>query len=121
MSQPQSLTEKYYPSLYFSVADVEFDNPTLTISSITAEEMNNRTTGRTETKPVLWFEESDKGLVLSRGRCEQLEKLFGKDPRSCKEGRVLLKLEQVRGMSTISIQRAAPEPAEKPEEKDLPF
>ncbi len=100
----KTLTQQYYSSPYYSVGDIlDSKEPTLTIKSITSEEIYNRTTGRMEDKPVLWFKGGGKGFVLSKDHCEQLEQLFGLDPRSYKGKRVQLKLQHVRGMSTISI------------------
>ena len=94
------LAQHYYRSPYYSVADIKYAPPTLTIKSITYEKENNRTTGNTQTIPVLWFKEGGKGLVLSKYHCEQLEQLFGLDPRTYKGRRVQLK---VQGINTISI------------------
>ena len=102
-NEVQSLIQPYYPSQYYSMADIEAEQPTLTIQTIIREEVKNRITGHTETKPVLWFYEGNKGLVLSWDQCEQLEYLFGLNPRIYKGKRVQLKLESVQGLSTIRI------------------
>ena len=68
--------------------------------------------GETRTpKPVLAFAGLDQRLVLSKGRYETLETLFGQDTDDWPGNAVTLAIGTVRGAATITI--AAARPAQK--------
>lgn len=61
----------------------------VTIAEITIEEVH-ASAGVAEEKPVLWFRESKKGLILSPINRRTLASLFGDDAGACVGKRVTL-------------------------------
>lgn len=66
-----------FPSKYLKHSDAEPDI-IVTISRITQEKMKNND-GKEEQKPVIYFSEQEKGMVLNRTNANTLAELFGSD------------------------------------------
>ena len=66
-----------FPSPYLKSADVA-NQPVVTIAKIEREKMKNKE-GKEELKPVLYFQEFEKGIVLNRTNANIIEDLYGKD------------------------------------------
>lgn len=66
-----------FPSKYLKHTDAEPDI-IVTISRITQEKMKNND-GEEEQKPVIYFSEQEKGMVLNRTNANTLAELFGSD------------------------------------------
>ena len=64
-----------FPSKYLKAADAD-PALTLTIARVTQEKMKNNE-GEEETKPVIFFAEETKGMVLNRTNANILTDLFG--------------------------------------------
>jgi hypothetical protein len=64
-----------FPSKYLKAADAENDL-TLTIARVTKEKMKNND-GEEEVKPIVYFVEHEKGMVLNRTNANTLTDLFG--------------------------------------------
>lgn len=77
-----------FPSKYLKASDAE-PSLTLTITKITQETMKNRD-GKDETKPVLYFNEQEKGMVLNKTNARTLEKMFGSETEQWLNERVVL-------------------------------
>jgi len=63
-----------FPSQWLAAADVE-QPATVTIRDVTTEEVGR---GK-ELKPVVWFEELDKGLICNKTNWQNIAKLAGSD------------------------------------------
>jgi hypothetical protein len=64
-----------FPSKYLKAADADPDL-TLTIARIAKEKMQNQD-GEEEVKPVIYFVESEKGMVLNKTNANVLTGMFG--------------------------------------------
>ena len=66
-----------FPSKYLKASDAE--SPlTLTISKVTTETMKARD-GSEESKPVVFFSEQDKGMVLNKTNARTLSSMYGEE------------------------------------------
>jgi hypothetical protein len=77
-----------FPSKYLKASDAD-PALTVTIQRIVQETMKNRD-GKEETKPVIFFVEHEKGMVLNRTNAKTLEDLFGTDTDNWISERVVL-------------------------------
>lgn len=66
-----------FPSRWLSGHDLNGKPVTVTIKNVTMEEM--LTPRGEETKPVVWFEKAQKGLVLNKTNALAIAKLHGPD------------------------------------------
>lgn len=66
-----------FPSNYLKAVDFESGDQTLTIKSVDVEEIGGQ--GKKEEKPIIYFREMEKGLVLNKTNANTIEKLFGSD------------------------------------------
>ena len=64
-----------FPSPYLTAQDVKHQ-PTVTIKSFTKKTMKNNK-GEEEVKPVVFFNEFDKGMVLNKTNANMIAKLYG--------------------------------------------
>lgn len=64
-----------FPSPYLAATDVEA-KPVVTIKTITKKTMKNRD-GEDEVKPVIFFNEMEKGMVLNKTNAEIIASLYG--------------------------------------------
>lgn len=62
-----------FPSKWLKSGDVEEGDLTLTIRSVTMEDIGSGE--NQETKPVVYFEESEKGMVLNKTNADTISKL----------------------------------------------
>lgn len=63
---------EYFPSKFLKADDVKVDT-TVTISELKEEKVGE------DTKPVIYFEEVDKGLVLNKTNSLKIAKILGSD------------------------------------------
>lgn len=66
-----------FPSPYLTAADVK-NKPVVTIKSFSKKTMKNKQ-GEEEVKPVLFFNEFEKGMVLNKTNANAIAKLHGKN------------------------------------------
>lgn len=66
-----------FPSNYLKAADVAHE-PIVTISKVDREKMKSKE-GKEELKPVIYFKEFEKGVVLNRTNATIIETLYGRD------------------------------------------
>lgn len=93
-----------FPSRYLKAADLDGDEV------FTAESLNQEELGD-DTKPVLYFEEMEKGLVLNRTNANTTASLYGQDTEYGKDTedwvgkRITLFATEVdfRGQQTLAI------------------
>lgn len=62
--------DKFFPSKFLKVADLDGEDISYTIKRIVTESVGMP--GQEEMKPVAYFEEIDKGLVLNKTNCESI-------------------------------------------------
>ena len=65
--------EDFFPRTYVKASDLNGKDLTLTIRRVERKEFEDGT------KPVLWFEEITKALILNRTNFSIIEKLWGED------------------------------------------
>jgi hypothetical protein len=68
----QMKISKMFPSKYLKADDIDGDTP-ITMSRLQEEEMGETK----ELKPVLYFKELEKGLVLNKRNAEAISKVYG--------------------------------------------
>lgn len=64
-----------FPSPYLTAQDVKH-KPTVTIKSFTKKTMKNKQ-GEEEVKPIIFFAEFEKGMVLNKTNANAIAKLYG--------------------------------------------
>ena len=82
-----------FPSKYLQAADAETPLH-LTIFKVSQETMKQRD-GSDALKPVIWFREQTKGMVLNRTNAKFLSDLYGKDYDNWMNQRVTLGVERI--------------------------
>jgi hypothetical protein len=82
-----------FPSKYLKAADAT-PPLTLTIQRVSWEKMKDQE-GNEEDKPVIWFNEQEKGMVLNRTNANTLTALFGSETNAWSGQRVVLGTEIV--------------------------
>lgn len=88
-----------FPGRYVKAAEVkQAGRPVpLTIARIEPRHELKSTSGKVETKPCLFFRETDKGIVLNKTNSKRLVEALGKDPRKWIGCRVVPAVEKVDG------------------------
>lgn len=66
-----------FPSNYLKATDFEGGDQTLTIKGVQIENVGGQ--GKKEEKPVVYFREVDKGLILNKTNANTIEKLLKSD------------------------------------------
>jgi hypothetical protein len=84
-----------YPSPWLKTGDVSGVGQNFTMKGVNMEEFKDPTTQEKEVKPVLYFVETDKGLVLNKTNARAVVKMFGDDTDAWAGKRVKLHLEEV--------------------------
>ena len=119
--------DEAYGSQFLGVVDVGDKKIRTKISKVRMEEVKDRDTGKTKKKPVVFFENIDKGLILNVTNKETLVAAFGKArpaglmplSGSCRSKRDVWRPEQrrrafARAASSCAAAKPAPKPATKP-------
>ena len=70
--------EFMFPSEFVKAADLAGKDVTVTIKSVTMDELTMRG-GRKENKGVIRFEKAEKKLVLNRTNADTIAAIYGKD------------------------------------------
>lgn len=68
--------DELFPSPYLTAHDVK-EKPTVTIKSFSKKTMKNKQ-GEEEIKPVIFFNEFEKGMVLNKTNANTIASLYGK-------------------------------------------
>jgi len=99
-----------YPSIYMRADDLKGEDVVFTIREVERRDFDDGP------KPICWFEESSKGLVLNRTNFKSIIKLHGDDSDSWQGKRIALFGTEVafRGTPTLAIRvrLTVPEPVE---------
>lgn len=102
--------DEMFPSKYLKASDAE-SGPIATMKSCTWETLKNRDE-EDEEKPVLYFEEFEKGLVLNRTNAKTIQGLYGDDTQDWIGKRVQLTAVDVDAFG--QVQRALRVSPKKP-------
>lgn len=103
-----------FPSKYLKATDLDGDE-VFTMESLKQEELGD------EAKPVVHFEEIDKGLVLNRTNANTIASLYGQDTENWVGKQITLFATEVdfRGQQTLATRVRMRQPeAQKPEITD---
>lgn len=104
-----------FPSKYLKASDVEDEHPTVTIAKISREEV-----GRTKDwKPIVYFDEFEKGIVLNKTNANAIIKLYGSETDEWPGKKVVLGTAMVDfgGESTLAIRVWPPKRQAAPAKK----
>src|SRR5277367_6620371 len=98
-----------YPSKYLSAGDLDDDGIIVTIRSIDVEKMRDGTD-----KPVLYFDEIEKGLALNKTNAKTIEKMYGDDTDNWEDERITLFPSEVvfngENVACIRVKAKKPKP-----------
>ena len=87
---------------------------TMTMANVVPEEMQNNR-GQKETKYVLYFQETDKGLILNKTNSATIARLYGPETENWQGEQVTLYGEEVKAFgkthNAVRIAPAKPAPA----------
>lgn len=112
-----------FPSKYICADDLKGKDRVLTIADVVKEEMYDRKERREVLKPVVYFAEAKKGLVLNITTARIVEKLHGKTIDDWKGKRIIvypteeLSYGEMKDVVRVRpyLPKTAPEPAPKAE------
>lgn len=126
-----------YPSKYLKASDVGDHKPVVTIESLKIEELGQG--DKIDRRPILYFKDKEKGLVLNKTNNNTMIKLFGAETDAWIGKRIKLivcevqfKGEMVPALRISSLavaqdaaRKPVPEPVEEPDldvsGEDVPF
>lgn len=93
-----------FPSRYIKSAEIAAAGRPipLTIKRIEPRHELKSSGGKTELKPVVFFAETEKGVVLNKTNAGRLVEVLGKDPRKWLGGRVVFCVERVDGFGKMT-------------------
>lgn len=101
-----------FPSKWLKADEIEEDNLVLTMSMVQMEEIGQG--DDKDTKPVLYFKETEKGLVMNKTNATTIAKLYGPDTMKWGGKKIALFATEVdfRGTQTLAIRvrMKAPKP-----------
>jgi len=79
-----SYIKEAFPSEYLRAADISGHETVVKIKNITSKEVFNKKNGKKDMKMVAYFVGKEKGVILSKGRVEDLTTMFKTDnPSDC--------------------------------------
>lgn len=105
---------KLFPSKWLTAADLEDEDMVVTIKSLETESIGQK--GDEEDKPVLYFRELAKGLVLNKTNVTTIAKLLGDETNDWYGKKITLFPTQVdfQGKQVDAIRVKSKLPKEKP-------
>jgi hypothetical protein len=102
-----------FPTRFVSAADLNGKSFTLTIRSVTLEDMQSHD-NKTVTKPVAWFTNAAKGLVLNRTNTMIIAELYGPETDAWAGKRITIYATKVRAFGkmedAIRVREEVPPP-----------
>jgi hypothetical protein len=93
--------DELFPSKYLRASDIQGEQ-IFTIKEITIESLKNRETEKDEQKAILYFEESEKGIVLNKTNKNTLKALYGEAIADIIGKRVTLHTPDVEGFGKVA-------------------
>jgi hypothetical protein len=117
--------DKAYGSRFLGVVDVGDKKIRTKITKVRMEEVKNRDTGKSEKKPLVYFENIDKPLILIKTNKDTLVAAFGEAPASWLGATVGIFVDpsvMFSGKRTggVRLRALLPAPAAKPMPKPVP-
>jgi hypothetical protein len=117
-----------FPTRFVAAADLNGKSFTLTIRSVTLEDMQSHD-NKTVTKPVAWFTNAAKGLVLNRTNTMIIADLYGPETDDWAGKQIIIYATKVRAFGKmedairvreeVPLAKAAPTPAQDDEDADF--
>lgn len=100
--------DQMFPSKYLKAGDCEEADLTLTIASVKFEELGQG--DKAETKPVVYFDEAEKGLVLNKTNATTIAELHGRTTEQWIGKRIAIYATEVEmgGKVSMGIRLRAP-------------
>src|SRR3954469_20455527 len=92
--------EDLFPTRFIAAADLNGKSFTLTIRSVTLEDMQSHD-NKTVTKPVAWFSNAAKGLVLNRTNCMIIADLHGPETDAWTGKQIVIYATKVRAFGKM--------------------
>ncbi len=106
-----------FPTRFVAAADLQGRSFTLTIRSVTLEDMQSHD-NQTVTKPVAWFTNAAKGLVLNRTNCMTIADLYGMETDDWVGKSIIIYATKVRSfgkiVDAIRVRAEVPAPPKMP-------
>src|SRR3990172_11096601 len=108
-----------FPSKYLKSGDLEEDL-TLTIKSITQENIGQGE--KQEVKPILYFSETEKGMVLNKTNCTTIANLYGPETDAWPGKRITVFATEVdfAGKQTLALRVRMKQPGGNGDEDNQP-
>lgn len=103
-----------FPSKYLKSADIKGHEPTVVMSHIEVEDLGD------DTKPVLYFQGKEKGMVLNRTNADAISELYGIDYDEWAGREITLFVMKVRGPNGMTDGLRVKAPKRKPAAKPKP-
>lgn len=99
---------------YLSAKDMVGQRVLATLDICQIEEFENKTTGSTDSRPVVYFEDLDQGMVLNKTNLKVLAREFGEETAQWKGKRVLVTTHQVKTPAGAEVPGLRIEPWAEP-------
>ena len=109
-----------FPTRFIAAADLNGKSFTLTIRNVTLEDMQSHD-NKTVTKPVAWFTNAAKGMVLNRTNTMVIADLYGPETDAWAGKRITIYATQVRAFGKMEPAiRVRPEVPAPPKATEVP-
>lgn len=99
---------------YLSAKDMVGQRVLATLDVCQIEEFENKTTGVTDSRPVVYFEDLDQGMVLNKTNLKVLAREFGEETERWKGRRVLVTTHKVKTPAGAEVDGLRIEPWAEP-------
>ncbi len=99
---------------YLSAKDMVGQRVLATLDICQIEEFENKNTGGTDSRPVVYFEDLDQGMVLNKTNLKVLAREFGEETAQWKGKRVLVTTHKVKTPAGAEVDGLRIEPWAEP-------
>ncbi|MBK6849004.1 MAG: hypothetical protein IPG96_16210 [Proteobacteria bacterium] len=99
---------------YLSAKDMVGQRVLATLDICQIEEFENKNTGGTDSRPVVYFEDLDQGMVLNKTNLKVLAREFGEETSAWKGKRVLVTTHKVKTPAGAEVDGLRIEPWAEP-------
>lgn len=102
-----------FPSKYVSAADLRGDSRVLTMTVVEMEKIGE------DTKPVLYFRGTDKGLALNKTNANKIAEIYGDDTSEWRDQQIVLfpTMTDYQGKSVEAVRVRLVMPKDKPQQR----
>jgi hypothetical protein len=106
-----------FPSSYFKAADLNDKPVKVTMKNVMMEDIGG------DHKPVLYFEDSEKGLVLNKTNANNIKVLYGSDTKDWPGKEIVLfpTVTDFQGRTVDCVRVRGPKAAKKDLDDEVPF